>query len=150
MGYVTNATGSSSCAMGLYVTASATNSAIFGVAPVSFGITNATADSLMVAYESTNILMTSTGITPNASFNLRAGTAAANTYPLKFTSGALLTAPVIGVEEFLTDKRYTTITTGTARVEYTLNNIALTSGRVPFATTNGRLTDSANLAWSGL
>jgi hypothetical protein len=82
------------------------------------------------------------------SVDLRAGTATASTYPLKFTSGALLTTPVVGVEEFLTDKRYTTITTGTARKEYTLNDIALTSGRVSFSTTNGRQTDLAAFTYA--
>lgn len=80
--------------------------------------------------------------------DLRTGTATANTYPLKFTSGALLTTPVAGVQEFLTDKVYTTITTGTARKEYALNDIALTSGRVPFSTTNGRLTDLATFTYA--
>ena len=50
--------------------------------------------------------------------------------------------------EFLTDKSYLTITTGAARKELTLNDIALTSGRVPFATTNGRLTDDADLMFA--
>jgi hypothetical protein len=60
----------------------------------------------------------------------------------------LLTTPVAGVEEFLTDKRYTTITTGTARKEYALFDIAGTSGRIPFETTNGRLTDNANFLFA--
>lgn len=88
-------------------------------------------------------------ISPTAELHLKAGTATASTAPLKFTSGALNTTAEVGAEEFLTDKRYTTITTGAARKEYTLNDIALTSGRIPFTTTNGRLTDSANLTFSG-
>lgn len=90
------------------------------------------------------------GITaPTAVIHLKAGTATASTSPLKYTSGTLLSVAEIGAQEFLTDKYYCTITTGTARKEYTLNDIALTSGRVPFTTTNGRLTDSANLTFSG-
>jgi len=82
------------------------------------------------------------------SINLRAGTATAGTYPIKFTSGPLLTTAVAGVNEFLTDKFYGTITTGAARKEFTMNDGSLTSGRLPFATTNGRLTDNANLSIS--
>lgn len=61
--------------------------------------------------------------------------------PINFSSGPLRTTPAIGAFEFLTDKFYGTITTGTARKEFTLNDISLTSGRVPIATTDGRLTD---------
>ncbi len=88
------------------------------------------------------------GITaPTAAVHMRAGSATANTAPMRFTSGALLATPVVGTVEFLTDKWYGTITTGTARKEFALADIALTSGRVPFATTNGRLTDSANMTY---
>jgi hypothetical protein len=79
---------------------------------------------------------------------LAAGTAAAGTAPLIFTSGTLLTVAVAGAQEFLTDKYYGTITTGAARKEFTLNDIALTTGRIPFTTTNGRLTDSSNLQFA--
>lgn len=82
---------------------------------------------------------------------LRTGSAAANTAPLRFVSGALNTTPVVGAEEFLTDKRYTTITTGAARKEYTLWDIAAnTTGRVPYVTTNGRLTHSNSLSHDGV
>lgn len=54
-----------------------------------------------------------------------------------------MTTPEVGAQEFLTDKYYATITTGAARKEYTLNDAALTSGKIPVITTNGRLTDSA-------
>jgi hypothetical protein len=60
----------------------------------------------------------------------------------------LLTTAEAGAVEFLTDKWYPTITTGAARKEFTLNDIALTSGRVPFSTTNGRLTDSSVLTYN--
>jgi hypothetical protein len=52
---------------------------------------------------------------PTSKLHLAAGTATAGTAPLGFTSGALLTTPVVGIVEFLTDAWYGTITTGTAR-----------------------------------
>lgn len=89
------------------------------------------------------------GITvPTATIHLPAGSTAASSAPIKRTSGALMTTPEVGADEFLTDSYYLTITTGAARKEVTLNDIALTSGRVNFNTTNGRLTDSANFAYT--
>lgn len=78
---------------------------------------------------------------------VKAGTTAASTAPWKVTSGTLNTAAEVGAFEFLTDKIYFTITTGAARKEITLNDAALTSGRVPFVTTNGRLTDDADFTF---
>jgi hypothetical protein len=84
------------------------------------------------------------GVTsPTAWAHLPAGSTAASSAPLKFTSGSLQTTAEAGAMEFLTDKFYGTITTGSARKEFTLNDAALTSGRIPFMTTNGRLTDSS-------
>lgn len=82
-----------------------------------------------------------TTTTPTAIIHLAAGTTSIP--PLRFTSGSLATAGNIlaGNVEFLTDKYYATITTGTAVKEITLNDAALTSGTTPVATTNGRLTD---------
>ncbi len=94
------------------------------------------------------ITVTSTTTTFSTTAILRTGSATAGTAPLKFASGALLTTAEAGAVEFLTDKFYGTITTGAARKEFTLNDAALTSGRVPFATTNGRLTDAATLLYS--
>lgn len=87
--------------------------------------------------------------TPTAILHLTAGTTGASTAPLKFTSGSLLTTAEAGGVEFLTDKYYGTITTGAARKELTLNDAALTSGRVPYVTTNGRITDDADLLFDG-
>lgn len=84
---------------------------------------------------------------PTATLHLKAGTIAAGTAPWKYNSGPLLTTAEVGANEFLTDKAFLTITTGAARKEYTLNDIALTAGRVPFVTTNGRLTDNAALTF---
>lgn len=53
--------------------------------------------------------------TPTANVHLKAGTATANTAPLKFTSGTLNTSAEAGAMEFLTDAFYGTITTGAAR-----------------------------------
>jgi len=85
---------------------------------------------------------------PTAKLHLGAGTTAASTAPLKLTSGSLMTTAEAGAVEFLTDIAYLTITTGAARKEITLNDAALTSGRVPFATTNGRLTSDADLTFA--
>ncbi len=46
---------------------------------------------------------------------IRAGTAAAGTAPLKFTSGTLLSTPEAGAVEFNTDRLYFTQTTSTTR-----------------------------------
>lgn len=78
---------------------------------------------------------------PTARLEIAAGTTAASTAPIKLTSGSLMTTAEVGAIEFLTDKIYHTITTGAARKEITLNDAALTSGKYPKITTNGRLTD---------
>jgi hypothetical protein len=83
----------------------------------------------------------------NASLILRAGSTTAATAPIYWTSGNLLTSAVVGAMEFLTDKWYGTPTAGT-RKEFTMNDIALTSGRVPVVASNGYLTDSANLTYN--
>jgi hypothetical protein len=59
---------------------------------------------------------------PTAVLHLKAGTATANTAPLKFTSGTLLTTPEEGAVEFLTDIWYGTRTTATARVPFTMGS----------------------------
>jgi len=79
------------------------------------------------------------GSTANIGIKLGAGTT--TSLPFQMTSGTLLTTALAGGIEFLTDKFYGTITTGAARKEITLNDAALTSGYIPIATTNGRLTD---------
>jgi hypothetical protein len=80
---------------------------------------------------------------------LAAGTATAGTAPIKFQSGTLLTAAEAGTIEFNTDDFYAGITTGPARKKFVLDDgTALTSGRVPFATTNGRLTDDADMTFA--
>jgi hypothetical protein len=77
----------------------------------------------------------------------RASTTSASTAGIYLQSGTLMSTAEVGAVEFLTDKFYATITTGAVRKELALNDAALTSGRVPVVTTNGRLTDSANLTF---
>lgn len=89
------------------------------------------------------------GTDPSAYLHLRAGTTTAGFAPLKFNSGSLLSFAEDGAVEFLTDKLYLTILTGTSRKEITLNDTALTSGSVPVATTNGRLTTYDSFTFNG-
>jgi hypothetical protein len=85
-----------------------------------------------------------------ARLQLPAGTTAASSAPLKILSGPLMTTPESGAIEFLTDDLYATITTGAARKKFVLDDgTALTSGRIPYATTNGRLKDDAGLTFDG-
>lgn len=85
-----------------------------------------------------------------ASIHIKAGTATASTAPLKFTSGTSLTSAEAGAMEFTTDDLFFTITTGAARKRLLMADDVggLTSGRVPFATTNGRLTDDADMTFA--
>ena len=62
----------------------------------------------------------------------RAGGTGAATAPFKLQSGSFNTTPEVGAFEYLTDKITVVIETGAARKEITLNDAALTSGRVPF------------------
>ena len=79
---------------------------------------------------------------PTAVLHLKAGTATASTSPLKFTSGISLTTAEAGATEFTTDNLFFTITTGAARKGIVLDDgTRLTSGKIPVATTNGRLID---------
>jgi len=72
-----------------------------------------------------------------------AGTTAASTAPLKFTSGTSMTSAEAGAFEFTTDDLFFTITTGPARKRILFADATggLTSGKIPVATTNGRLAD---------
>ena len=80
-----------------------------------------------------------------AVLHLAAGTATASTGQIKLEPSTLLSVVESGVIERVTDKLHFTIGTGPARKELTLNDIALTSGRLPQITTNGRITDSSGL-----
>ena len=84
---------------------------------IAFG----SARNVKLYYDGTNYVLNSR-VSGTANFSFqggtilpRTGTATAGTSPVKFTSGALLTAAEAGSVEFLTDKFYATITTGAAR-----------------------------------
>ena len=119
---------------------------LYGVTPVTQPSNTATIDSGVLvalgARASGGVANFATTLKP------RTGGTAAGSEPMQFTSASLLTTATAGTLEFLTDKYYATITTGAARKELTLNDIALTSGRVPFVTTNGRLTDDADMTFA--
>jgi hypothetical protein len=86
---------------------------------------------------------------PTAWLNLAPGSIAANTAPLKFTSGALLTNPEVGAIEFLNDKYYGTITTGTARKTFAfLESPVFTTPDIG-AASGSSLTVSGSLTSSG-
>lgn len=84
-----------------------------------------------------------------AMLHLGAGTA--TLAPLQFTTGTSLTTALAGAMEFTTDDLFFTITTGTARKRVLFADATggLTSGRVPYVTTNGRLIDTAGFTFSG-
>lgn len=89
---------------------------------------------------------------PTAVVHLAGSTASASSAPLKMNTGIVMTAPEVGAFEFdVSDNLFFTISTGTARKRFVFANPSggLTSGRVPFATTNGRLTDSTDFTFSG-
>jgi hypothetical protein len=96
---------------------------------------------------SNGIFIDSTGLV-NTYNGVNLGAGSTSKYPLRFNSGNLLSTSVSGAMEFLTDKFYGTISTGTARKEFTLNDVGLTSGRVPIVTTNGRLTNDSDFNFS--
>ena len=84
---------------------------------------------------------------PTSWLELGAGTT--TVAPIIFTSGTNLTTAIAGGMEFTTDDFFLTITTGAARKGIVLDDGArLTAGRVPFATTNGRLIDDADMTFS--
>jgi hypothetical protein len=90
------------------------------------------------------------GIVPTAGLARLEIVAGSTTYvPFRLNSGALKTGtlPAGGIE-FLTDDIFVTITTGLARKAFVLDDgTRLTATRVPFATTNGRLTDIAGFTF---
>lgn len=69
---------------------------------------------------------------PTALLHLKAGTTAASTAPLKFTSGALNTTAEVGAVEFLTDAYYGTITTGAARKQFAFTDSNITGSSASF------------------
>ena len=87
------------------------------------------------------------GTSPTARLHIAAGSTAASSAPLKLTSGTVMTTAEAGALEFTTDDFFATITTAAARKAFVLDDGArLTSGRIPIATTNGRLIDGPSVA----
>ena len=70
---------------------------------------------------------------PTARLQLAAGSATANTAPLKFTSGLLLGTPEAGAMEFLNDAYYGTITTGGARKQFAFTDSSITGAAAGLA-----------------
>ncbi len=150
------ATGSSCVFVGHYAGAYQTSDGVFVVDAFSRGSASAEqTSSLLIGLMSATVSAQTLRINgrvgvylePSAWLTLPAGTADVGYAPLRFTSGVLNASPAVGCVEFVTNKLYFTITTGAARKEIALSE-GLTSGRVPFVTTNGRLTDSAGLLFS--
>ena len=129
--------GANGITRGLYVNATLTAAADYRAIETSSGA------SIL------NGLLSVNTSTKSTTAGLLIGAGTTTVAPILLTSGSLLTSPIAGSEEFLTDKRYFTITTGTARKEYALWDAAGTSGRVPYETTNGRLIDNSNLTYDG-
>lgn len=87
---------------------------------------------------------------PTAKIHIAAGSTAASSAPIKLTSGTSMTTAEAGAIEYTTDDLFFTIATGTARKRLLMADPVggLTSGRIPFVTTNGRLTDDSDLTFS--
>lgn len=70
--------------------------------------------------------------------------------PIQFQSGTVKGVASAGDMEFATDDLFFTITTGDARKRLLMadDTGGLTSTRVPFTTTNGRLTDDADMTFA--
>ena len=97
------------------------------------GTTPQTASTKMTILGSGNVGIGTTA--PTSKLHLAAGTATAGTAPLGFTSGTLLTTPVAGKVEFLTDAYYGTITTGAVRKTFAfLESPVFTTPNVGVAT----------------
>jgi hypothetical protein len=81
--------------------------------------------------------------TPTAYMHLAAGTTAASTGPLKFTTGTSMTTAELGAVEFTDPDLFVSITDTTVkRKSFVLDDgTRLTSGKIPIAFTNGRLKD---------
>ena len=86
-----------------------------------------------------------TAAVPTAKLHIAAGAAAATSAPIKLTAGTNMTTPEAGAVEF--DGTNLFFTTGSTRQIAVAATSALTSSRIPFATTNGRLTDSSKLTY---
>lgn len=90
-------------------------------------------------------------VTPTAMLHLPAGTATANTAPLKLVTGTALTTPEDGAIEYHGSHLYFTI--GSTRYQLDQQGAGggisgLTSGRVPYATSSTTIADEAGFEYS--
>lgn len=77
-----------------------------------------------------------------AGVHLQLGAGSTSRVPLRFVSGTVATTPLSGAVEMNGDDLFWTIVTGAARKRVVLTDgAALTSGKIPRASTNGRLID---------
>jgi|SRR3990172_2335640 len=97
--------------------------------------------------ETTNRFGIGMSTVPTARLQLPAGSATANTAPLKFTSGTLLTTAEAGAIEFLTDKYYATITTGAARRQ--IAQILTATATLDFGSTAAQTSTDLTIAVTG-
>lgn len=103
---------------------------VFGVSGTGGSTTNP------ASYTNAKMVIQANGLvgigttSPTAVLHLKAGTTAASTAPLKFTSGSLLTTAEAGAVEFLTDAWYGTITTGAARKTFAFLESPIFTGTV--------------------
>ncbi|MFA6065249.1 MAG: hypothetical protein WC746_05395 [archaeon] len=118
--------------------------AAIGAAAIGVGLVG-----LSSVANASGVILRSNSTTSEGTLNLRAGTTAAGTAPLKFTSGTVMDTPEVGAVEFQTDKLYATITTGAARKEIALVDSALSSTTIPVGTAEGRLANSGLTFSSG-
>lgn len=89
-------------------------------------------------------------IAPSAVLHLKAGTAATSTAPLKFTSGTNLTTAEAGAMEYNGTQLYFTPSSTTRNILAQVSgSTAIPSTYIPYATTNGYLTSSSSLTYSG-
>lgn len=110
---------------------------------ITKGTTNYAIDSAGGQSRHVGNLFIGAATNPTAKLHLAAGTTAASTAPIKLTTGTSMTSAEAGAVEFTTDDLFFTITTGTARKRILFADATggLTSGKIPIATTNGRLVD---------
>jgi len=78
---------------------------------VDLGVHNLTVDTNSLFVDSINHRIGMGTLTPTAALHLKAGTATANTAPLKLTSGTLLTTPEAGAMEYNGTNLYFTLNT---------------------------------------
>ena len=88
------------------------------------------------------------GSSPTAVLHLKAGTATAGTAPLKITNGTNLTVVENNAMENDGSNLFFSLNSTRNILAQVSGSTPLTSGRVPYVTTNGYLTNSANLTFN--